>query len=238
MFHHLISTHHLDSIVDSKSSIAWVVAGEPADAIMENQPSSQTALQEIASLLLVLHDQYLTSEYPLAATPRNMVLRSLIQFVIDIGLTDIICVVDIERLRRHVMQGALVAVNGNIASSASTANNSMGYESFYDWLRKLSSFIFTRALIEKKVTSAGKRELHHLLTDYIIPFSSQLDQVEQGVQSAIFQKNVQLGEDMFRRVNVLTDQALLVITEYSEFLQLLYLDVLKKVRLLSLPSII
>ena len=195
------------------------------------QQSSQTALQEIASLLLVLHDQYLTSEYPLASTPRNMVLRSLIQFVIDIGLKDVVCVLDIERLRRHVMQAALVAANGNIASSASTANNSMGYESFYDWLRKLSSFIFTRALIEKKPTSAGKRELHHLLTSYIIPFSTQLDQVDQAVQSSIFQKNVELGEDMFKRVNVLTDHALLVVSEYSEFLQLLYLDILKKVRL-------
>ncbi len=205
---------------------------------MENQQqSSQSALQEIASLLLVLHDQYLTSDYPLASTPRHMVLRSLIQFVIDIGLNDVLCVLDIERLRRHVMQGAIIAANGTIASSASTANNSMGYESFYDWLRKLSSFLFTRALIEKKPTSAGKRELHHLLTSFIIPFSSQLDQVDQAAQSVIFQKNVKLGEDIFQRVTVLTDHALLVLCEYSEFLQLLYFDILKKVSVVGVANI-
>jgi hypothetical protein len=171
-------------------------------------------LQEIASLLLVLHDQYLTFDDDAQAngSQRHQVFRALIQFVIDIELSDAICLLDIERLRIYSMQ--------------ISTTEEMGYETFYDWLRQISLHTFSKRIVEKQPTNPGKQELHHLLTEYIIPFSKRLEDLDNEEQSKSFSSKVKIGNIAYRRLNLLTDNALLVMSHYSEFIQWLYLDIL------------
>ena len=104
----------------------------------------QKSLREIATLLLLVHEQYVQD-------PDNSynVFNSLRLFVYDIGLKDIISSLDIEKYRRKVMR---------------SDDSSMNYEKFYDWLRGIASLAFE---------GGGKRALHSLLTMHIIPLASK-----------------------------------------------------------------
>ena len=118
--------------------------------VRQDTPSMtiQTSLQEVADLLIVLHDEYLQDADGAA------VLYQLLKLLHDLSLTEDICILDVERIRLKVMSH-----NGN--------EQTMSYESFYEWLREASVFIF------RKFDEAGNRALSLLLTKYIIPFATK-----------------------------------------------------------------
>lgn len=115
---------------------------------MSVDSSVNQSLQEIASLLLLIHDCYLNDSYG------SDVLNSLINLVFDTGLDNIVSILDIEYCRTTVMNSTDV---------------SMGYDLFYNWLRNIAHFVYKRSSI------VGKKALHRILIEYIIPFASQLD---------------------------------------------------------------
>ena len=100
----------------------------------------------VASVLINLYDKYLRGKED------RQILQALMALIDDIGLTEHLCILDVERIRLHVM----------ICNSDRT---SMSYESFYDWLRQASDLIF------KKYDEIGARALNLLLTKHIIPFA-------------------------------------------------------------------
>jgi hypothetical protein len=110
-------------------------------------PTIQQSLQEIASLLLIVHDDYLKGVFGAD------VLLALWELLEDVGLSSLVSLLDAERLRRSVMQDS---------------DADMGYELFYDWLRGVGQ------LVSKDRDVGGKRALHYLLTQFIIPFASTL----------------------------------------------------------------
>lgn len=75
--------------------------------------SVQESLHEIASLLLMVHDFYLSQ-----VTGSDIIL-ALTTFIHDINLHQKVSILDVERCRRKVMGRALSYI--------------MGYELFYDW---------------------------------------------------------------------------------------------------------
>lgn len=111
-------------------------------------PSILQSLQEIASLLLLVHDDYLRDVFG------NDILTSLTVLLRDVGLSGVVSILDSERLRRNVMGGS---------------DGDMGYELFYDWLRGVGQ------LVHKDRDQTGKKALHYMLTRYIIPFVSKTD---------------------------------------------------------------
>ncbi|KAJ1426006.1 hypothetical protein B484DRAFT_87171, partial [Ochromonadaceae sp. CCMP2298] len=110
-------------------------------------PAIRQSLQEIAGLLLLLHDYYLKDIFG------NDILISLMVLLRDVGLAERVSLLDAERLRRSAM---------------GSGEGDMGYELFYDWLRGVSQ------LVHKEYDATGKKALHFLLTRYIVPFASQL----------------------------------------------------------------
>jgi len=111
-------------------------------------PAILQSLQEIASLLLLVHDDYLREVFGYE------VLTSLTMLLKDVGLDNNVSILDSERLRRSVM-GA--------------SDSDMGYELFYDWLRGVGQLVY------KDQDLTGKKAVHFLLTRYIIPFASNKD---------------------------------------------------------------
>lgn len=111
-------------------------------------PAILQSLQEIASLLLLVHDDYLKDVYG------NDILNSLMALLNDVGLFEKVSILDAERLRRNVM---------------GSSDSDMGYELFYDWLRGIGQLVCNDRDI------AGKKALHSLLTKYIIPFASTME---------------------------------------------------------------
>ena len=111
-------------------------------------PAVLQSLQEIASLLLLVHDYYLKDVYG------NDILVSLTVLIRDVGLSGIVSLLDIERLRRLIME---------------QSNHDMGYELFYDWLRAVGQLVFNDN------DTTGKKALHYLLTRYVIPFASKIE---------------------------------------------------------------
>jgi hypothetical protein len=120
-------------------------------------PAILQSLQEIASLLLIVHDDYLKGVYG------NDILSSLTELLEDVGLQSKVSVLDAERLRRAVMMSSDV---------------DMGYELFYDWLRGVGQLVCN----ERDV--AGKKALHYLLTHYIIPFASTMGSRTESARNA------------------------------------------------------
>ncbi len=110
------------------------------------------SLQEIASLLLLVHDDYLREVFGYE------VLTSLTLLLKDVGLDNSVSILDSERLRRKTM-GA--------------NDNEMGYELFYDWLRGVGQLVY------KDHDLTGKKAVHFLLTRYIIPFASNKDKADE-----------------------------------------------------------
>ena len=105
------------------------------------------SLTEIAALLLLLHENYLKEAHGF-----ENVLASLVRFLDDAGLEDIVTVIDAEILRREVM-------------GRSDCREMMGYDVFYAWLRQLAVKVFCDN------GDGGRRALHGLLITYILPLA-------------------------------------------------------------------
>lgn len=122
-------------------------------------PEIQQSLQEIASLLLIVHDNYLKEVYG------GEILSKLMDLLEDFGLQSKVSILDAERMRRRIM--------GNSEAD-------MGYELFYDWLRGIGQ------LVSSDRDVAGKQALSYLLTHYIIPFAySRANRNEAGEKAKI-----------------------------------------------------
>jgi hypothetical protein len=111
-------------------------------------PSILQSLQEIASLLLMIHDFYLKE------VVGTDILVALFSFLQDTHLNILVSILDAEKLRRGVMR------NGE---------SHLGYELFYEWLRAVGEFVY------KADDIGGKKALQHLLTQHILPFASTMD---------------------------------------------------------------
>lgn len=107
----------------------------------------QTSLQEIANLLLLIHESYLQR------TSSNEILMKLLDLVEDVGLGNFVTILDVETFRRNYMNAS---------------DEFMDYEMFYCWLRDVSVFALKFNFIE-----GGKRSFHTMLTKYIIPFATK-----------------------------------------------------------------
>ena len=121
----------------------------------ETVPSAVAqSLQEIATLLLMFHENYFDNE-------EVTVLESLCSFIDDVGLTPIVSVLDIERCRRAVMRD-------------SSFSDPMSYEIFYSWLREIADHVYKMQFKVRFIDNDGGRRkaLHLLLTKYIIPFAT------------------------------------------------------------------
>lgn len=112
------------------------------------------SLQEIATLLLMFHENYFDNE-------ETTVLESLHSFIADIGLSSIVSLLDIERCRR-------------IVTKDSVLNDPMSYELFYSWLREVAEHVYKIQHKVHSINNEGSRRkaLHLLLTKYIIPFAT------------------------------------------------------------------
>ena len=108
--------------------------------------SMKTSRMGVANVLVNLYDKYLRDK------EGKEILQALMIFIDDTGLTELLCILDVERIRLHVM-----ICNSDLRS--------MSYESFYDWLRQASDLIF------KKYDESGSRALNLLLTKHVIPFA-------------------------------------------------------------------
>lgn len=153
-------------------------------------PTILKSLQEIASLLLIVHDDYLKG-----ATGHEVV-SALYALIRDVGLTSKVSVLDIERLRREVM---------------GDGDNEMGYELFYDWLRGVG------LLVAPDKEAAGKKALHHLLTQHIIPFASSM-----GAKASEFD----LGS---RDLPPMSGQIMRIMTIHDDFLGRYFHEIARQV---------
>ena len=93
-----------------------------------------------------------------------------------IGLDFIVSIIDCERLRRAVVKH----------KGGGSSDLQMGYEIFYDWLRLLAQLVFKEqgshgaetgqgsTVADREKGQSGRRALHRLLTQYIIPFASKI----------------------------------------------------------------
>ena len=108
-------------------------------------------------------------------------MSSMYVCVIVIGLDSIVSIIDCERLRRAVVK----------QRGGGSTDLQMGYELFYDWLRLLAQLIFKEQGSQGAETvqgdrekgQSGRRALHRLLTQYIIPFASKIGE-GGGLRSA------------------------------------------------------
>ena len=148
---------------------------------------SQLSLHEIASFLLVVHDSYLKD-----AVGQD-ILTALMTLVHDMGLNDYVSILDAEYLRLKVMN------LGEIH---------LGYDLFYDWLRGIGNIVY-----RGEYDASGRRALHYLLMQYVIPFASKL-----GTNKA--EKSVKLI-----KLPYFTKAALKVMVDFSELLLLWYLEI-------------
>lgn len=161
-------------------------------ASSSNSPSIHQSLHEIASLLVLVHDVYLKE-----ARGREVSL-ALLRLVYDVGLQSSVSILDIERIKRHVM--------------AKSTSDMMGYEIFYDWLRHISRYLFANTERDPR------KSLHLLLTQYIIPCAaSKFD------NTLVVPAGYVLVSEYFRKI---TDKAWKVLAEYADFIQYWYLHIL------------
>ena len=100
-----------------------------------------------------------------------------------------VSIIDCERLRRLVIK-------------QKSGEAHMGYELFYDWLRLLAQFVF------HEEGAGGRRALHQLLTQYIIPFASKMGDSEQTNRSKEREK---------KPLPLFSSGFLNVLMEYSHF---------------------
>lgn len=133
-----------------------------------NMDASSAVLEEIASLLLMLHESYFAKD----VTGWRATLEAMVRFAHDASLSVHLSVLDLERLRRRVMKNSdddppLGAAPAS-PSARSQSQPSMGYGLFYEWLRDVATIIFPYP-----GDSGRKRSLHALLTQFILPLASQ-----------------------------------------------------------------
>jgi hypothetical protein len=104
---------------------------------------TQQSLQEIASMLLLIHDYYLKDAFG------SDVLVALMTILRDARLLGQVPLIEAERIRRQVTP---------------KADRQLGYELFYEWLRGVSKVVY--AITDH---TGGRKELHLLLTMYVLP---------------------------------------------------------------------
>lgn len=157
-----------------------------------NSPVAQS-LQEIASLLLLVHDYYLQGCHG------SEVLVPLTVLIKDVGLSDAVSFLDIERLRRTVM---------------GTSEGGMGYERFYDWLRGIAQLVY------RGDDGSGRRELHLLITKHILPFASALHKsaAEQGDAVGNQARPSPARESYSFSMPFFTEAEMAFIVKYTDFL--------------------
>lgn len=117
---------------------------------MQKSSSVEDSLNEIASLLLMIHEHYLKN---LVGVDITVALVSLIE---NIGLSRDVSVLDIERLRRDRPEFSVVYP--------------MEFDTFFTWLRSVAKFIYNEN------DSDGRVAFHHLLVNYLVPAVSSLEQ--------------------------------------------------------------
>jgi hypothetical protein len=165
---------------------------------MEDNAKAKDSLHEIASLLLMIHDFYLSE----AVGPQ--IIISLAAFIHDVGLDVKVSVLDIERCRRQIM-------GKNLAS--------MGYEVFYDWLRIIASLIYP------KRDKNGRKALHQILTEYIIPATADWENMTADTVEK---------REKYASLSNITERTLRVYVDYSEFFLFWYHEIIAEVSLGSL----
>jgi hypothetical protein len=119
---------------------------------MENINSNVTqSLQEIATLLLMIHETYIFS-----MNGTTDILTSLCKFLTITRLDFIFSIVDIEFVRRIIAKECQI----NLLSK-------MEYEHFYIWLREIAKLYYS---LPQDVSGGGA--LHFMLLKYIVPILS------------------------------------------------------------------
>lgn len=117
---------------------------------MQQSSSVEDSLNEIASLLLMIHEHYLKN---LVGVDITVALVSLVE---NIGLSCDVSVLDIERLRRNRPEFSVLYP--------------MEFDTFFTWLRSLAKFIYSEN------EGDGRVAFHHLLVNYLVPAVSSLEQ--------------------------------------------------------------
>jgi hypothetical protein len=109
-----------------------------------NENVIDDSLREIATLILLLHENYIKD-----SSGKNQILVSLVRFLTNGDICDKVSIIDAEILRRKVMY---------------PDDTFMEYDKFYNWLRDVAKFIYE---------DSDNNSLHSLLMDYIIPLASK-----------------------------------------------------------------
>ena len=117
--------------------------------MIDDGSSVQKSLQDIAQLLLYIHDDYLSTLEQAEDIQESLCLR-----VRDAGLSMHLTYLEIEAFRRKAM-------------GPSSAPTLMDYELFYSWLKDVSFFVFRWDHL-----LGGRKSLHSILTRHVIPFAS------------------------------------------------------------------
>jgi len=127
---------------------------------MEDDGSVKRSLQEIAQLLLMIHEKYIK------CGNNCQVLVNLSTFLRYIGLEDVISPLDTEYYLRKVYLG-----DNN--RSDKLLYHSMGYEAFYGWLKLIACHFYQYDSNSISLSKNDKKSFHMLLTNLIIPFASK-----------------------------------------------------------------
>lgn len=102
--------------------------------------------EEIASLLLMVHDHYLRH------LVGSDITLALSKFVSGMNLQDDVSVLDIERMRFQVM---------------GQSSHPMEFDAFFAWLRTLAMFLYKRRDIN------GRMAFHVFLVEHLVPSVSE-----------------------------------------------------------------
>lgn len=178
----------------------------------------QQSLQEIASLLFLLHDYYFNN-----MESSESILMALWRFLQDIKLDHKLSILDVEHLRKIAMS----------SSQQSKDRPYMGYEEFYHWLSGLGMYLlapFQGAYqATDQIEKARKQALHRILTVYVIPCMSQWERLTNSApsssptQAGIVLQRRKSASNQFERLLV-TKGALELMTYYREFILLWFRD--------------
>jgi hypothetical protein len=163
-------------------------------------PAKSSLLEEIASLLVLLHETYLAD----AIGPQDTLVK-LLELIEDIGLDDKITVLEVEMFRRRCQ-----------AEGSGALGQGMGYETFYCCLRDIAGFVF-----QLNTQQGGKRSLHCLLTQYIIPFCrGKAQQVDTSM--SISMSSIEFPRTIATAFLVLEEYTFDEFIMYKDFLKLWY----------------
>lgn len=172
---------------------------------MESDSTVRQSLQEIAQLLLAIHEKYIQS------SENQEILGNLVSFIKCIGLEHKICLLDIEYYRRKVM-------SADAFHSEMLGYRGMGYEAFYGWLKELAAHYYQHDSLS--LVKNEKKSFHMLLTNYIVPFASNSHD-KLGRIDAIDETRMWLANIDHRTLETLV--------EYKELLKLWFMSMLIQV---------